>query len=44
MIRIAVDAMGGDPAPVSVFQGAILAATEFDVEVVLVGQTDAVER
>ena len=44
MIRIAVDAMGGDRAPSSVVEGAVLAAKELDVEVVLVGQKDAVER
>lgn len=44
MIRIAVDAMGGDRAPGLVVEGAILAANELDVEVVLVGQKDAVER
>ncbi len=44
MIRIAVDAMGGDRAPSSVVEGAVLAANDFDLEVVLVGQQDAVER
>jgi len=44
MIRIAVDAMGGDRAPGLVVEGAILAANELDVEVVLVGQKDAIER
>lgn len=36
--------MGGDRAPSSVVEGAVLAANELDVEVVLVGQKDAVER
>jgi len=44
MNRIAVDAMGGDLAPSSVVEGAILASRELNVEVVLVGQQDAVER
>jgi glycerol-3-phosphate acyltransferase PlsX len=44
MIRIAVDAMGGDRAPGAVVEGAVLAATELAVETVLVGQEDAVER
>jgi glycerol-3-phosphate acyltransferase PlsX len=35
--RIAVDAMGGDHAPEEIVAGALLAAQEFDVEVVLVG-------
>lgn len=44
MIRIAVDAMGGDHAPGPVVEGAVLAANELGVEVVLVGQKDLVER
>lgn len=44
MLKIAVDAMGGDRAPSVVVEGALLAAQEFDVEVVLVGQKDAVEK
>jgi fatty acid/phospholipid synthesis protein PlsX/malonyl CoA-acyl carrier protein transacylase len=44
MIRIAVDAMGGDRAPGVVVEGALLAATELDVEVFLVGQKDRVEE
>jgi glycerol-3-phosphate acyltransferase PlsX len=35
--RIAVDAMGGDSAPQEVVAGALLAAAEYDVEIVLVG-------
>lgn len=38
MIKIAVDAMGGDHAPVSEVQGAIAAVEEYPVSVVLVGQ------
>jgi glycerol-3-phosphate acyltransferase PlsX len=36
-VRIAVDAMGGDHAPEEAVAGALLAAREFDVEVLLVG-------
>lgn len=36
-MRIAVDAMGGDHAPDVVVAGAVQAAREFDVEIVLVG-------
>jgi glycerol-3-phosphate acyltransferase PlsX len=36
-IRIAVDAMGGDHAPEEPVAGALLAAQEFDAEVLLVG-------
>jgi len=42
MVRIAVDAMGGDYAPREVVHGAILAAKEFGVSVLLVGNPDAV--
>ena len=44
MVRIAVDAMGGDHAPGAVVEGALLAAREFGVEIVLVGQKGMVER
>ena len=35
--RIAVDAMGGDHAPEEIVAGALLAAAEFDLEIILVG-------
>src|SRR5580700_9782251 len=44
MLTIAVDAMGGDFAPKNEVQGAILAAVELDVSVVLVGMEDVVRR
>jgi phosphate acyltransferase len=44
MPKIAVDAMGGDRAPEIVVEGALLAAQELSVEVVLVGQKEPVER
>ena len=44
MPRIAVDAMGGDHAPQAVIEGAALAAREFGVEVILVGDQEIVER
>ena len=37
MITIALDAMGGDNAPRAEVEGAVLAARELDVRVVLVG-------
>lgn len=43
MMRIAVDAMGGDRAPAAVVEGALLAAKDPGIEVLLVGQTDAVQ-
>jgi len=44
MVKIAVDAMGGDRAPGAVVEGALLAAKEFGLQIVLVGQKDVVER
>jgi glycerol-3-phosphate acyltransferase PlsX len=41
---IAVDAMGGDSAPRTEVEGAILAAREVDVRVLLVGRQDAVRH
>jgi phosphate acyltransferase len=43
MVRIAVDAMGGDYAPREVVHGAVLAAKEFGVSVLLVGPVDLVQ-
>ena len=42
--RIVVDAMGGDFAPGVTVAGAIEAASALDVEVLLVGPTDVLER
>ena len=41
-MRIIVDAMGGDNAPKAPVLGAIAAAKEFDVDIVLVGQSDKI--
>lgn len=43
MIRIAVDAMGGDHAPSAIVDGAVAAARHLDVQIALVGATAAVE-
>ena len=43
-MRIAVDAMGGDKAPDIAVEGAILAAREYSLEVILVGPQDIVEE
>ncbi len=44
MIRVAVDAMGGDLAPKSTVQGALLALKQSDeIEVLLVGRPEAIE-
>ena len=37
MIRIAVDAMGGDHAPSAIVDGAVAAARHLDVQIVLIG-------
>ncbi|MDP2652127.1 MAG: phosphate acyltransferase PlsX [bacterium] len=44
MPKIAVDAMGGDHAPGVVVDGALLAVHELGVEIVLVGEKEAVEQ
>ncbi len=43
MVRIAIDAMGGDYAPLEVVKGAILAAREYGVALELVGRQDDIE-
>jgi len=43
-MRVAVDAMGGDNAPVVEVEGAVAAAKEFGVPVTLVGDTDRVRQ
>lgn len=42
-VRIALDAMGGDRAPVEVVEGGLLAAAEFGVEIVFVGDRARIE-
>src|SRR5512135_492819 len=41
-MKIAVDAMGGDHAPVEVVRGAVQAARELDLPVILVGREDLI--
>ncbi len=43
-MKIAVDAMGGDFAPPTVVEGAVLAAKKFGMKVVLVGDEDQVGK
>lgn len=43
-MKIAVDAMGGDYAPSSAVAGAVLAVKEYDCDVILVGEEDAVKK
>jgi len=42
-VRIVLDAMGGDQAPAVVVDGAVQAAREWGVEIVLVGRQGAIE-
>jgi phosphate acyltransferase len=42
-LRIALDAMGGDLAPKAAVEGAVAAARDFNIEIVLVGLKDLVE-
>ncbi len=44
MIRIAVDAMGGDHAPATIVDGAVAAARHLDLHVLLVGARAALEE
>src|SRR5499426_7367 len=41
--KIAVDAMGGDHAPAAEIEGAIQAAAQFSIPIVLVGQEDRIQ-
>ena len=43
LIRVAVDAMGGDYAPAEIVAGAVQAASQGDVQVMLVGDPDLVQ-
>ncbi len=43
-MKIIIDAMGGDNAPQAIVQGAVDAQREFGVDIVLVGQPEAVQR
>jgi phosphate acyltransferase len=42
-LKIAVDAMGGDNAPREIVAGAIRAAAELDVDILLVGDSEAIQ-
>ena len=43
-MRIALDAMGGDLAPKATVEGAVLAARDFGIEIVLVGDRELLTR
>ena len=42
--KVAVDAMGGDHAPLEIVRGAVAAVREFGVDVILVGQPDVIRK
>jgi len=44
MLSIALDAMGGDHAPDEIVKGAVEASARYGIEVVLVGDPEAIER
>src|SRR5882724_7171494 len=44
MVTIAVDAMGGDKAPVPEVEGAIHAARQYDQRIILVGDRDEIRQ
>ena len=41
--RIAVDAMGGDYAPIEIIKGAVRASKELDVDILLVGNRQQIQ-
>ena len=43
-VKIALDAMGGDLAPKATVEGAVLAARDFGIEVVMVGDGEILAR
>jgi len=43
-VRVALDAMGGDLAPKAAVEGGVLAARDFGIEVILVGDRDVIAR
>jgi len=42
--RIALDAMGGDHAPLEIIKGALLAASEYPVDILLVGKEEVIRE
>jgi len=44
LVKIAVDAMGGDRAPDAIVKGSVEAVREFDLSVILVGNKEIIER
>ena len=44
MLKVAVDGMGGDDAPQTVVEGAVLAASEPGVDIILVGRRESLDK
>lgn len=43
-VKIVIDAMGGDNAPAAVVEGSVMALKEYDVELILTGDSHAIEN
>ncbi len=43
-MKIVLDGMGGDHAPAATVEGAVLAAREFDIQIIIVGIADVLKR
>ena len=43
-MKIAVDAMGGDYAPEEIVKGAVMAAKDYGVDIILVGPNERIEK
>lgn len=43
-MKIIVDAFGGDNAPIEIIKGAMLAVDEFDIDIILVGDEDKINK
>lgn len=43
-MRVIIDCMGGDNAPSEVVKGALMAAKEYDVEIILVGDEEGIKK
>ena len=42
-MKIVVDAMGGDHAPEAIVEGAVLAAREYNTNIILTGLTERIQ-
>ncbi len=44
MIKLALDAMGGDNAPAEIIKGAVFAVNHYDLDIILVGDENIIQR